>query len=154
SINASNPAAARLIIDSLRYWVQEMHVDGFRFDLASTLGRVDRGRFDRNAPIFQIIPQDPVLSTVKLIAEPCAVGLGGSEAGTCPARFRGWKGTSGYASRRYWKGDANLASELCYRLAGSADLFQGERRQPQASINFVTAHDGFTLHDLVSYDVK
>jgi glycogen operon protein len=154
SVNASNPAAARLIIDSLRYWVSEMHVDGFRLDLASTLGRVDRGRFDRHAPIFQIIQQDPVLSRVKLIAEPWDLGLGGYQVGNFPEPFREWNGKFRDAIRRYWKGDANLASELCYRLAGSADLFQGERRQPQASINFVTAHDGFTLHDLVSYDSK
>ena len=154
SLNASNPEAARLIADSLRYWVSEMHVDGFRFDLASTLGRVRRGRFSRHAPIFQILSQDPVLSRVKLIAEPWDVGLGGYQVGNFPAPFREWNGKFRDAIRRYWKGDENLASEVGYRLTGSADLFQGERRQPQASINFITAHDGFTLHDLVTYDEK
>ncbi len=154
SLNASNPEAARLIVDSLRYWVRNMHVDGFRFDLASTLGRVGRGAFDRHAPIFQIIDQDPVLSRVKLIAEPWDCGLGGYQVGNFPAPFREWNGKFRDGIRRYWKGDGNLATELGYRLSGSADLFQGERRQPQASINFVTAHDGFTLHDLVTYGSK
>jgi isoamylase len=154
SINASSPVAARLIVDSLRYWVGEMHVDGFRFDLASTIGRVGRGQFDRHAPIFQILHQDPVLSRVKLVAEPWDTGLGGYQVGNFPAPFREWNGKFRDAIRRYWKGDANLASEIGYRLSGSADLFQGERRQPQASVNFITSHDGFTLHDLVSYDSK
>jgi glycogen operon protein len=154
SINASNPETARLIIDSLRYWVNEMHVDGFRFDLATTIGRDPRGQFDRNAPIFQVINQDPVLSRVKLIAEPWDVGLGGYQVGNFPTPFREWNGKFRDAIRRFWKGDQNLASELGYRLSGSADLFQGERRQPQASINFITAHDGFTLHDLVTYNDK
>jgi len=153
SVNASNPAAARLIVDSLRYWVHEMHVDGFRFDLTSTLGRVGQGEFNPEAPIFQIIAQDPVLSRVKLIAEPWDLGLGGYQAGNFPPPFSEWNGKFRDAMRRYWKGDESLASEVGYRLSGSADLFQGDR-QPQASINFVTAHDGFTLHDLVSYDSK
>jgi isoamylase len=144
SIKAANPEAARLIVDSLRYWVSEMHVDGFRFDLATTLGRVGRGEFSRQAPIFQIISQDAVLSRVKLIAEPWDVGMGGYQAGNFPAPFSEWNGKFRDAIRRYWKGDENLASEVGYRLSGSADLFQGDRRQPQASINFVTAHDGFT----------
>ena len=154
SLNASNPQVARLIADSLRYWVSEMHVDGFRFDLASTLGRVRRGEFSRQAPIFQIIGQDPVLSRVKLIAEPWDLGLGGYQVGNFPAPFREWNGKFRDALRRYWKGDENLASEIGYRLTGSADLFWGERGQPQSSINFITAHDGFTLHDLVSYGSK
>jgi len=154
SINASHPEAARLIVDSLRYWVREMHVDGFRFDLATTLGRIGSGGFSPEAPIFQIIAQDPVLSRVKLCAEPWDVGLGGYQAGNFPAPFAEWNGKFRDAIRRYWKGDDNLASEVGYRLAGSADLFQGGRRQPQASINFITAHDGFTLHDLVSYGGK
>jgi glycogen operon protein len=154
SLNVSNPETARLIVDSLRYWVGQMHVDGFRFDLATTLGRVGEGEFSPQAPIFQIIAQDPVLSRVKLIAEPWDVGLGGYQAGNFPAPFSEWNGRFRDAMRRYWKGDENLASEVGYRLAGSADLFQGDRRQPQASINFVTAHDGFTLHDLVSYGSK
>jgi len=154
SLNASNPETARLIVDSLRSWVTEMHVDGFRFDLASVLGRVGAGQFDPDAPIFQIIGQDPVLSRVKLIAEPWDPGLGGYQVGNFPAPFREWNGKFRDAIRRYWKGDENLASEIGYRLSGSADLYQGERRQPQASINFITAHDGFTLHDLVTYGGK
>ncbi len=154
SINASNPEAARLIVDSLRYWVTEMHVDGFRFDLAATLGRVGRGEFSPKAPIFQIIAQDPVLSRVKLIAEPWDTGLGGYQVGNFPEPFHELNGKYRDAARRFWKGDDNLASEVGYRLSGSADLYQGERRQPQASVNFITAHDGFTLHDLVSYGEK
>ncbi|WP_309888796.1 glycogen debranching protein GlgX [Archangium sp.] len=154
SVNASNPPGARLIVDSLRYWVEEMHVDGFRFDLATVLGRVGKGEFDPEAPIFQIINQDPVLSRVKLIAEPWDVGLGGYQVGGFPAPWREWNGKYRDALRRYWKGDENLAGEVGYRLAGSSDLYQGARRRPQASINFVTAHDGFTLHDLVTYSHK
>ena len=131
-----------------------MHVDGFRFDLGATLGRVGSGQFDPRAPLFQIIEQDPVLSRVKLIAEPWDSGLGGYQVGNFPAPLREWNGKFRDALRRYWKGDENLASEVGYRLSGSADLFQGEKRQPQASINFVTAHDGFTLHDLVTYGSK
>jgi isoamylase len=153
SVNASNLEAARLIVDSLRYWVTQMHVDGFRFDLATTLGRTGQGEFDRHAAIFQIINQDPVLSRVKLIAEPWDVGLGGYQVGNFPPPWHEWNGPYRDALRRYWKGDHNLASELGYRLSGSADLYQGERCQTY-SINFVTAHDGFTLHDLVSYNSK
>ena len=154
SLNASNPEVARLIADSLRYWAGQMHVDGFRFDLASTLGRVGRGEFSRTAPLFQIISQDPVLSRTKLIAEPWDLGMGGYQVGNFPQPFREWNGKFRDAIRRYWKGDQSLASEIGYRLTASADLYQGDRRQPQASINFVTAHDGFTLHDLVSYGGK
>jgi isoamylase len=154
SLNASNPETARLIADSLRYWVNEMHVDGFRFDLAATLGRTRSGEFDRDAAIFQIINQDPVLSTVKLIAEPWDIGMGGYQVGSFPAPWREWNGKYRDAIRRYWKGDDHVAGEIGHRLAGSADLYQGERRRPQASINFVTAHDGFTLHDLVTYGSK
>ncbi|MBV9948775.1 MAG: glycogen debranching protein GlgX, partial [Myxococcales bacterium] len=154
SINASNPEAARLIVDSLRYWASEMHVDGFRFDLATTLGRQGRGEYDRNAAIFQIIAQDPVLSRTKLIAEPWDVGMGGYQVGNFAAPWREWNGRYRDALRRYWKGDPNLASEIGYRLSGSADIYQGERRQPLASVNFITVHDGFTLHDLVTYNQK
>ncbi|PTL81971.1 glycogen debranching protein GlgX [Vitiosangium sp. GDMCC 1.1324] len=154
SLNASNPHTARLIVDSLRYWVEEMHVDGFRFDLATVLGRVGKGEFSPTAPIFQIINQDPVLGRVKLIAEPWDVGLGGYQVGGFPAPWREWNGKYRDALRRYWKGDENLAGEVGYRLAGSADLYQEARRRPQAGINFVTAHDGFTLHDLVTYSHK
>ena len=131
SLNASNPETARLIVDSLRYWVSEMHVDGFRFDLAATLGRTGTGPFDPYAPIFQIIAQEPVLSRVKLIAEPWDLGLGGYQIGNFPPPFREWNGKFRDAVRRYWKGDENLASELGYRLSGSADLYQGERREPR-----------------------
>jgi glycogen operon protein len=154
SLNASLPQAARLIADSLRYWVTEMHVDGFRFDLATTLGRMGSGEFSPSAPLFQIINQDPVLSRVKLIAEPWDVGLGGYQVGHFPAPWREWNGKYRDALRRYWKGDESLTGEVGYRLAGSSDLFQEARRRPQASINFVTAHDGFTLHDLVTYSYK
>jgi isoamylase len=154
SLKASHPETARLIVDSLRYWVSEMHVDGFRFDLATTLGRVGAGEYDRHAPIFQIINQDPVLSRVKLIAEPWDCGLGGYQVGNFPHPFREWNGKFRDALRRYWKGDESLASEVGYRLSASADLYQGGRREPQASINFITAHDGFTLHDLVTYGEK
>ena len=154
SLNCSNVETARLVVDSLRYWVTEMHVDGFRFDLATTIGRVGAGEFSRTAPLFQIVNQDPVLSRVKLIAEPWDVGLGGYQVGNFPEPFREWNGKFRDGIRRYWKGDQNLASEIGYRLSGSADLYQGERRQPQASINFITAHDGFTLHDLVTYNGK
>ena len=112
SLNASNPETARLIVDSLRYWVQEMHVDGFRFDLAATLGRVRSGEFDRDAPLFQIINQDPVLSTVKLIAEPWDIGMGGYQVGSFPAPWREWNGKYRDAIRRYWKGDDHLAGEM------------------------------------------
>ncbi|WP_375756011.1 glycogen debranching protein GlgX [Corallococcus exercitus] len=154
SLNASNPQTARFIVDSLRYWVEEMHVDGFRFDLATVLGRMGKGGYDPNAPIFQIINQDPVLSRVKLIAEPWDVGLGGYQVGGFPAPWHEWNGKYRDALRKYWKGDENQAAEVGYRLTGSADLFAAARRRPQASINFVTAHDGFTLHDLVTYSSK
>jgi glycogen operon protein len=154
SLNASRREVARLIADSLRYWAGVMHVDGFRFDLASTLGRVGQGEFSPMAPLFQIIAQDPTLSRVKLIAEPWDTGLGGYQVGNFPEPFHELNGRYRDAGRRYWKGDDNLASELGYRLTGSADLYQGERRHPQASVNFITAHDGFTLHDLVSYGEK
>ncbi len=154
SVNASHAQTARLIVDSLRYWVNEMHVDGFRFDLATVLGRENKGEFNPEAPIFQIIAQDPVLSHVKLIAEPWDVGLGGYQVGGFPAPWREWNGKYRDALRRYWKGDENLAAEMGYRLTGNADLYAEARRKPQASINFVTAHDGFTLHDLVTYSQK
>ncbi|MBN1205269.1 MAG: glycogen debranching protein GlgX [Myxococcaceae bacterium] len=154
SLNASLPQAAKLIADSLRYWVTELHVDGFRFDLATTLGRMGAGEFSPSAPLFQIINQDPVLNRVKLIAEPWDVGHSGYQVGHFPAPWREWNGKYRDALRRYWKGDENLAGEVGYRLAGSSDLYQEARRRPQAGINFVTAHDGFTLHDLVTYSHK
>jgi glycogen operon protein len=154
SLNASSPEGARLVIDSLRYWATELHVDGFRFDLASVLGRTGEGGFDRQATFFQIVAQDPVLSRVKLIAEPWDVSVGGYQVGNFPPPWREWNDKYRDAVRRFWKGDGNQVGEMGYRLAGSSDLYQLSRRRPQASINFVTAHDGFTLRDLVSYGRK
>jgi isoamylase len=154
SLNVRHPMTARLICDSLRYWASEMRVDGFRFDLATVLGRTGEGAFDPNAAFFQILQQDPVLSRVKLIAEPWDVGLGGYQVGHFPSPFREWNGKYRDALRRFWKGDENQAGEVGYRLTGSADLFTVGNRRPQASINFITCHDGFTLHDLVTYGHK
>jgi isoamylase len=154
SLNARQPPATRLIVDSLRYWAREMHVDGFRFDLATTLGRDESGAFHEDAALFQIIAQDPLLSRLKLIAEPWDLGPDGYRVGRFPAPMREWNGKYRDAIRRFWRGDENLAGEVGYRLSGSADLYEGSRRRPQASINFITAHDGFTLHDVVSYDRK
>ena len=154
SVHASNPAAARLLVDSLRYWATEMHVDGFRFDLAATLGRTGKGDFDPASAFFQIIIQDPVLSRLKLIAEPWDVGIGGYQIGNFPPPFRELNGKYRDAIRRFWKGDENLAGEVGYRLTGSSDIYQWNNRRPHASVNFVTSHDGFTLKDLVSYGQK
>jgi isoamylase len=152
SLKLSSGPALRLVVDSLRYWATEMHVDGFRFDLATVMGRTGDGGFDANAAFFQVVNQDPVLSRLKLIAEPWDCGLGGYQVGAFPAPWREWNGKYRDTLRRFWRGDENLAGELGYRLAGSADLYRG--RRPQASINFVTCHDGFTLHDLVTYGEK
>ncbi len=143
----------QLIMDSLRYWVQEMHVDGFRFDLASTLARE---LYDINmlAPFFKIIQQDPVLSQVKLIAEPWDVGPGGYQVGGFPYQWAEWNGRYRDTVRGYWKGDGGLSGEMATRMAGSSDLYERSGRRPFASINFVTAHDGFSLQDLVSYERK
>ena len=154
SLKADNPAAARLIVDSLRLWATEMRVDGFRFDLATTLGRVDEGSFDPQATLFQIINQDPVLSQLKLIAEPWDCGLGGYQVGAFPAPWHEWNGKYRDSMRRFWRGEENQAGEVGYRFTGSADLYQLSRRRPQASVNYVTCHDGFTLHDLVTYSQK
>ncbi len=154
SVNASSPASSRLIIDSLRHWVTEMHVDGFRFDLATVLGRTGQGAYDRLATFFQILAQDPLLSRVKLIAEPWDVSTGGYQVGNFPPPFREWNDKYRDSVRRFWRGDENLVGEMGYRLAGSSDLYQLSRRRPQASINFVTSHDGFSLRDLVSYSRK
>ncbi len=153
SLNVNHPQTLQLIIDSLRYWVEEMHVDGFRFDLATVLGRTPKG-YDRNAAFFEIVHQDPVLSRVKLIAEPWDVGMGGYQVGNFPVRWSEWNGKYRDAMRRYWKGDDSQAAELGYRLTGSSDLYLLSGRRPSASVNFVTAHDGFTLHDLVTYNEK
>ena len=147
------PRVLQLIMDSLRYWVTEMHVDGFRFDLASTLAR-ELHEVDRLGAFFDIIHQDPILSQVKLIAEPWDVGPGGYQVGNFPVLWTEWNGKYRDTVRRFWKGDGGLASEFATRLAGSSDLYQHDGRKPYASINFVTCHDGFTLQDLVSYNEK
>jgi glycogen operon protein len=153
TLNMLNPRVLQLIMDSLRYWVLEMHVDGFRFDLASALAR-ELFEVDRLSAFFDIIHQDPVLSQVKLIAEPWDLGEGGYQVGNFPVGWTEWNGRYRDAVRRFWRGDGGAVSELATRLAGSSDLYGRTGRQPHASINFVTAHDGFTLHDLVSYNEK
>ena len=153
TLNMTSPRVLQMIMDSLRYWVTEMHVDGFRFDLASTLAR-ELHDVDRLGAFFDIIHQDPILSQVKLIAEPWDVGPGGYQVGNFPVLWTEWNGKYRDSVRRFWKGEGRLASELATRLAGSSDLYEGDGRNPYASINFITAHDGFSLQDLVSYDQK
>jgi isoamylase len=153
SLNMQHPAVLRMIADSLRYWVLEMHVDGFRFDLAAALAREDGGP-SRLASFFDVVHQDPVLNHVKLIAEPWDVSLGGYQVGGFPVDWSEWNGRYRDTVRRYWKGDHGLIADLAYRLTGSSDLYRDDGRSPAASINFVTSHDGFTLHDLVSYNHK
>jgi glycogen operon protein len=151
--NARHPQALQLVMDSLRYWAVEMRVDGFRFDLATTLGR-EQDEFDRLAPFFHLVHQDPILADRKMIAEPWDLGPGGYQVGGFPVRWTEWNGKYRDAVRRFWKGDRAITGELGFRLTGSSDLYEGAGRRPHASLNFVTAHDGFTLHDLVSYDRK
>jgi len=153
TFNLLHPRALQLVMDSLRYWILEMHVDGFRFDLASTLARDHEGVNKLHA-FFEIIHQDPVLSQVKLIAEPWDVGEGGYQVGNFPVLWAEWNGKYRDTIRGFWKGDEGRIGEMAYRLAGSPDLYQHSGRRPYASINFVTAHDGFTLTDLVSYNEK
>ncbi|HET7092605.1 MAG TPA: glycogen debranching protein GlgX, partial [Thermomicrobiales bacterium] len=153
TLNAMHPQVLQLIMDSLRYWVRDMHVDGFRFDLASALAR-ELHDVDRLGSFFDVIHQDPTLSQVKLIAEPWDVGEGGYQVGNFPWLWSEWNGKYRDTVRAFWKGADVHVSELAYRLTGSSDLYQGDGRNPTASINFVTAHDGFTLRDLVSYDEK
>jgi glycogen operon protein len=153
TLNMVQPRVLQLIMDSLRYWVLEMHVDGFRFDLASTLAR-ELHDVNRLGAFFDIIHQDPVLSQVKLIAEPWDVGPGGYQVGNFPVLWTEWNGKYRDTIRRFWKGDGGLVSEVATRLAGSSDLYEDDGRKPYASINFVTVHDGFTLQDLVSYNEK
>ena len=148
-----SPRVLQLIMDSLRYWVQEMHVDGFRFDLASALAR-ELHAVDKLGAFFDIIHQDPVLSQVKLIAEPWDLGEGGYQVGNFPTKWTEWNGKYRDAVRRFWRGDGGVVSELATRLSGSSDLYEQSGRRPYASINFITAHDGFTLADLVSYNDK
>jgi isoamylase len=153
TFNLLHPRTLQLVMDSLRYWVLEMHVDGFRFDLAPTLARDAKGVNKLHA-FFEIIHQDPILSQVKLIAEPWDVGEGGYQVGNFPVLWAEWNGKYRDTVRSYWRGDEGRIGELAYRLNGSPDLYEHNGRRPYASINFVTAHDGFTLSDLVSYNDK
>ncbi len=153
SLNVRHPQVLKLIMDSLRYWVLEMHVDGFRFDLAAALAR-ELYSVDRLAAFFDIIHQDPVLSDVKLIAEPWDVGEGGYQVGEFPLLWSEWNGKYRDTVRDFWRGEDQTLAEFAYRFTGSSDLYQFNGRRPNASINFVTAHDGFTLNDLVSYNFK
>jgi isoamylase len=153
TLNMLHPRVLQLIMDSLRYWVTEMHVDGFRFDLAAALAR-ELHDVDRLGAFFDIIHQDPLLSQVKLIAEPWDLGEGGYQVGNFPIGWTEWNGRYRDTVRRYWKGDDGTLGDFAYRLTGSADLYETNGRLPSASVNFVTAHDGFTLHDLVSYNDK
>jgi glycogen operon protein len=153
TLDVRRPQALRLMLDSLRYWAQEMHVDGFRFDLAPALGR-DPDGFNAQARFFEIARQDPILAGVKLIAEPWDLGANGYQAGGFPVGWAEWNGKYRDTIRSFWRGDAGQLPELATRLAGSADLFGASGRPPQASINLITCHDGFTLNDLVSYERK
>ncbi|MDQ3394792.1 MAG: glycogen debranching protein GlgX, partial [Bacteroidota bacterium] len=153
TLNMVHPRALQLVMDSLRYWITEMHVDGFRFDLASTLAR-GLHEVGKLSTFLDTIHQDPIISQVKLIAEPWDVGEGGYQVGNFPVLWAEWNGKYRDGVRRFWKGDESQVAELAYRLSGSSDLYMLNGRQPSASINFITAHDGFTLHDLVSYNEK
>jgi len=153
SLNMRNPFVLQLIMDSLRYWVNEMHVDGFRFDLAATLAR-ELHDVDRLSSFFDLVQQDPVLRQVKLIAEPWDVGEGGYQVGNFPPLWSEWNGKFRDSVRDYWRGEDRTLAEMAYRLTGSSDLYESGGRSPHASINFVTCHDGFTLADLVSHNTK
>ncbi|WP_433797629.1 glycogen debranching protein GlgX [Actinoplanes sp. CA-252034] len=153
SLNVRHHESLRLIMDSLRYWVTEMHVDGFRFDLAAALAR-EFHEVDRLAAFFDLVNQDPVVSQVKLIAEPWDVGDGGYQVGGFPPNWTEWNGKYRDSVRDFWRGEPSSLGEFASRFTGSSDLYQDDGRRPIASINFVTAHDGFTLHDLVSYNEK
>ncbi|MEY9212314.1 glycogen debranching protein GlgX [Thermobifida halotolerans] len=153
SLNARDPHSLQLIMDSLRYWVLDMHVDGFRFDLASALAR-EFYDVDRLSAFFDIVQQDPVISQVKLIAEPWDVGPGGYQVGNFPPLWTEWNGKYRDTVRDFWRGQPATLGEFASRITGSSDLYQADGRRPVASINFVTCHDGFTLADLVSYDAK
>jgi glycogen operon protein len=153
TLNANLPSVLRLMMDSLRYWVLEMHVDGFRFDLAPTLAR-ELHEVNRLSAFFDIIHQDPVLSQVKLIAEPWDIGEGGYQVGNFPPGWAEWNGKYRDCIRDYWRGSESMLGEFAQRFTGSPDLYQDDNRRPTASINFICAHDGFSLHDLVSYNEK
>jgi glycogen operon protein len=148
-----HPRVLQMVMDSLRYWVLEMHVDGFRFDLASSLAR-ERGTVDKLSSFFDILTQDPVLSRVKLIAEPWDLGPDGYQVGNFPVNWVEWNGKYRDCVRRFWKGECGTLSEFATRLTGSSDLYEQSGRRPFASVNFVTSHDGLTLHDLVSYNER
>ncbi len=153
TLNTEHPRVLQLIMDSLRYWVQEMHVDGFRFDLTSAVAR-EGSVVDPGSGFFDVIAQDPVISQVKLIAEPWDCSEGGYQLGAFPVIWSEWNDKFRSAVRRFWRGEKNTVAELASRIAGSSELFAHNRRKPWASINFVTCHDGFTLNDLVSYEIK
>jgi glycogen operon protein len=153
SLNMLHPRTIQLIMDSLRYWVLDMHVDGFRFDLATVLAR-ELHEVNRLGTFFDIIHQDPVLSQVKLIAEPWDVGAGGYQVGNFPIGWAEWNDKYRDTIRQFWRGDRGLVQEVASRLAGSSDIYEWSDRQAYASVNFIVAHDGFTLHDLVSYEQK
>jgi isoamylase len=153
SFNVRNPHSLQLVMDSLRYWVTEMHVDGFRFDLASTLAR-EFYEVDRLSTFFEVVQQDPVVNQVKLIAEPWDVGPGGYQVGNFPPLWTEWNGRFRDTTRDFWRGEPATLAEFASRICGSADLYQDDGRRPFASINFITCHDGFTLTDLVSYNDK
>ena len=153
TFNMRNPRVLQLIMDSLRYWISDMHVDGFRFDLASTLAR-ELHEVDKLGAFFDIIHQDPVISQAKLIAEPWDLGAGGYQVGNFPVLWSEWNGKYRDCVRKFWKGDAGMVSEFATRFTGSSDLYEWSSRRPHASINFITCHDGFTLNDLVSYNGK
>ncbi len=153
TLNTANPHVMRMVLDSLRYWAEDMQIDGFRFDLASVLGREQAG-FDPNGGFFDAIRQDPVLATRKLIAEPWDIGPGGYQLGNYPTPFGEWNDRFRDCARRYWRGEHGVMRELADKLLGSASHFDHSRRAPSASVNFITAHDGFTLADLVSYEHK
>ena len=153
TLNLQHPRVLQLVMDSLRYWVQEMHVDGFRFDLAASLGR-EQHAVDHLGAFFDILHQDPILSRVKLIAEPWDLGEGGYQVGKFPIGWAEWNDRYRDCMRAYWKGDGGLIGEFATRITGSSDLYAHNGRRPYASVNYITAHDGFTLHDLVSFNNK
>jgi len=153
TMNLSHPRVLQMVMDSLRYWVEQYHVDGFRFDLCTILGREGMG-FDPGSGFFDAVRQDPVLSRVKLISEPWDIGPGGYQLGDHPPGFAEWNDRFRDGVRRFWRGDPGMRSDLAARLTGSAELFDRRRRRPWASVNFIASHDGFTLHDLVTYEER
>src|SRR6266853_2094846 len=153
SVNLKHPRVLQMVMDSLRYWVEVCHVDGFRFDLATTLARGPNG-FERNSGFLTAIRQDPVLASVKLVAEPWDLGMGGYQVGAFPSQWSEWNDRYRSAMRRYWSGEGSLIGEVSSRMTGSSDLFNHDGRAPRAGVNHITVHDGFTLADLFSYNEK